>query len=290
MQAQFFLWNQLTANDNFVNYHKIAQFSLLGDPEVTANLYCNFVFLYLEGSVISSIYLRKLLGHPVFNPALSDRIITIENIHLNTPHSLVLHSRPASLSDSTPITCLGTLCMGIMTWLDLSGSISPVQLSFFCLSLSLYVYLCVSVWFYYNYLLVKHSLHGNSDSTRLIRVYFFCPKFFFLSLCVYLSLCNSILWYFFVSLPFLVYVSPIIFLLFLSYVSLALYRLSLCLSLSLSVSLSVGLSLSLSVCPSRSLIEIDITFSVSFFSPSLPSSLFHYLPSLFTFSLYLSFP
>ena len=31
---------------------------ILGDPEVTANLYCNFADLYREGCVIYSIYLR----------------------------------------------------------------------------------------------------------------------------------------------------------------------------------------------------------------------------------------
>ena len=31
---------------------------ILGDLEVTANLYCNFVYLYWEGCVICSIYLR----------------------------------------------------------------------------------------------------------------------------------------------------------------------------------------------------------------------------------------
>ena len=38
---------------------------LLGDPEVTANLYCNFSLPYWEGCVICSIYLRSLLSHPV---------------------------------------------------------------------------------------------------------------------------------------------------------------------------------------------------------------------------------
>ena len=33
-------------------------FELLGDPEVTANLYCNFAYPYWEGCVICSIYLR----------------------------------------------------------------------------------------------------------------------------------------------------------------------------------------------------------------------------------------
>ena len=31
---------------------------LLGDPEATANLYCNFAYPYWEGCVICSIYLR----------------------------------------------------------------------------------------------------------------------------------------------------------------------------------------------------------------------------------------
>ena len=31
---------------------------VLGDPEVTANLYCNFSYPYWEGCVICSIYLR----------------------------------------------------------------------------------------------------------------------------------------------------------------------------------------------------------------------------------------
>ena len=31
---------------------------VLGDPEVTANLYCNFAYPYWEGCVIFSIYLR----------------------------------------------------------------------------------------------------------------------------------------------------------------------------------------------------------------------------------------
>ena len=31
---------------------------ILGAPEITANLYCNFVYLYWEGCVICSIFLR----------------------------------------------------------------------------------------------------------------------------------------------------------------------------------------------------------------------------------------
>ena len=38
---------------------------LLGDPEVTANLYCKFAYHYWEGCVICSIYLRYILGHSV---------------------------------------------------------------------------------------------------------------------------------------------------------------------------------------------------------------------------------
>ena len=34
------------------------KFQLLGDPEVTANLHCNFPYPYWEGCVIYSIYLR----------------------------------------------------------------------------------------------------------------------------------------------------------------------------------------------------------------------------------------
>ena len=37
---------------HFINRYK------LGDPEVTANLYCNFAYLCWEGCVICSIYLR----------------------------------------------------------------------------------------------------------------------------------------------------------------------------------------------------------------------------------------
>ena len=38
---------------------------ILGDPEVTKNLYCIFAYLYWEGCVICSIYFRQLLDHPV---------------------------------------------------------------------------------------------------------------------------------------------------------------------------------------------------------------------------------
>ena len=36
----------------------ILSIKVLGDPEVTANLYCNFAYLYWEGCVICSIHLR----------------------------------------------------------------------------------------------------------------------------------------------------------------------------------------------------------------------------------------
>ena len=41
-------------------------FYIVGDPEVTANLYSNFAYSYWEGCVIWSIYLRLLMGHPVY--------------------------------------------------------------------------------------------------------------------------------------------------------------------------------------------------------------------------------
>ena len=37
----------------------ITVLTLLGDPEVTANLYCNFAYPYWEGCVICSIYLQN---------------------------------------------------------------------------------------------------------------------------------------------------------------------------------------------------------------------------------------
>ena len=39
--------------------------SVLGAPEVTANLYCNCVHLYLKGCVICSIYLRLIMKRSV---------------------------------------------------------------------------------------------------------------------------------------------------------------------------------------------------------------------------------
>ena len=36
----------------------LGRMQLLGDPKVTANLYCNFAYQYLEGCVICSMYMR----------------------------------------------------------------------------------------------------------------------------------------------------------------------------------------------------------------------------------------
>ena len=33
-------------------------YNIVGDPEVTSNMYCNFTYLYWEGCAICSIYLR----------------------------------------------------------------------------------------------------------------------------------------------------------------------------------------------------------------------------------------
>ena len=41
----------------YLSYHLKCK-NVLGDPEVTANLYCNFAYLYWKGCVICSIYLR----------------------------------------------------------------------------------------------------------------------------------------------------------------------------------------------------------------------------------------
>ena len=39
-------------------------FDILGDPEVTANLYCNFAYPYWEGCVICSILFAVTSGSP----------------------------------------------------------------------------------------------------------------------------------------------------------------------------------------------------------------------------------
>ena len=46
--------------ENIANKYKHLIYNniILGDPEITANLYCNFAYLYWEGCVICSIYLR----------------------------------------------------------------------------------------------------------------------------------------------------------------------------------------------------------------------------------------
>ena len=43
---------------DYFNALEGTQIIILGDPEVTANLYCNFPCLYWKGCVIFSIYLR----------------------------------------------------------------------------------------------------------------------------------------------------------------------------------------------------------------------------------------
>ena len=58
-----------TMNTNLIQKEKknlFVDIQLLGDPEVTANLYCYFACAYWEGCVICSKYLRSLLGHSVY--------------------------------------------------------------------------------------------------------------------------------------------------------------------------------------------------------------------------------
>ena len=43
---------------DYFNALEVTQIIILGDPEVTVNLYCNFPCLYWKGCVIFSIYLR----------------------------------------------------------------------------------------------------------------------------------------------------------------------------------------------------------------------------------------
>ena len=52
-----------------IRLHTCAPISalLMGDPEITANLYCNFAHPYWEGCGICSTYLQWLLGHQVSN-------------------------------------------------------------------------------------------------------------------------------------------------------------------------------------------------------------------------------
>ena len=56
------LTDRLLAADNRHNL----QSSILGDAEVTANLYCNFAYPYWEGFMICSIYLRLFLVYLVY--------------------------------------------------------------------------------------------------------------------------------------------------------------------------------------------------------------------------------
>ena len=51
--------SRLTYNHGTMyKYHVYNLIDVLSGPEVTANLYCNFAYLYWEGCVICSIYLR----------------------------------------------------------------------------------------------------------------------------------------------------------------------------------------------------------------------------------------
>ena len=42
-----------------MHIYRVQFICILGDPEVTENLYCDFAYLYWEGCVICSIYLRS---------------------------------------------------------------------------------------------------------------------------------------------------------------------------------------------------------------------------------------
>ena len=55
----------LAENTQFLYRYSKALGQILGDPEVTANMCCNFAYLYWDGCIIFSIYLRQLLSHPV---------------------------------------------------------------------------------------------------------------------------------------------------------------------------------------------------------------------------------
>ena len=41
--------------EQFILVFKVLKLNVLGDPEVTANLYCNFAYVYWEGCVICNI-------------------------------------------------------------------------------------------------------------------------------------------------------------------------------------------------------------------------------------------
>ena len=65
MFSKFFDWdlceilNILWRSHLILLIHTLpAGMMVLGDPEVTASLYCNFAYLYWEGCVICSLYLR----------------------------------------------------------------------------------------------------------------------------------------------------------------------------------------------------------------------------------------
>ena len=52
------IWHNFLQTDSSYTHDHCVMYMVLGDPEVTANLYCNFAYLYWEGCVICSIYLR----------------------------------------------------------------------------------------------------------------------------------------------------------------------------------------------------------------------------------------
>ena len=65
----------------------ILRVNILGDPEVTANLYCNFAYLYWESCVICSIY----LGHQVYKQCATLHINPAGPTHkyLNPEHDQI---------------------------------------------------------------------------------------------------------------------------------------------------------------------------------------------------------
>ena len=58
MQNHLSICNPIVRSEEIVNRVENNDEYVLGDLEVTANLYCNFAYLYWEGCVICSIYLR----------------------------------------------------------------------------------------------------------------------------------------------------------------------------------------------------------------------------------------
>ena len=65
---------------------------LLSDPEVTANLYCNFAYLYGESCVICSINLRQLQGHPVIGEKYAEKSVFSNKPSCPASTSVRLHT------------------------------------------------------------------------------------------------------------------------------------------------------------------------------------------------------